>query len=120
VSKPALAIIPSAVADRRLSLKSENPRPTLGDDDARDFSSRQLSTAALTGNITGAVNCFYDITERKHIDQEYVLTRAQVEELTINPPDSAASAMIDRRRGPAHLATAAGCCVNRSSISVEY
>src|SRR6185295_15521854 len=35
------------------------------------------------GNINGAVNCFYDITERKHIDQEYVLTRGQVEELTV-------------------------------------
>jgi PAS domain S-box-containing protein len=37
----------------------------------------------VAGNITGAVNCFYDITERKHIDQEYVLTRGQVEELTV-------------------------------------
>jgi PAS fold len=36
------------------------------------------------GNIAGAVNCFYDITERKQIDQEYVLTRGQVEELTVN------------------------------------
>ena len=35
------------------------------------------------GNLTGAVNCFYDITQRKHIDQEYVLTRVQVEELTV-------------------------------------
>jgi PAS domain S-box-containing protein len=35
------------------------------------------------GNITGAVNCFYDVTERKHIDQEYALTRGQVEELTV-------------------------------------
>jgi PAS domain S-box-containing protein len=34
---------------------------------------RPLKDAA--GNIAGAVNCFYDITERKHIDQEYVLTR---------------------------------------------
>ena len=42
---------------------------------------RPLKDAA--GNITGAVNCFYDITERKHIDQEYVLTRGQVEELTV-------------------------------------
>jgi len=42
---------------------------------------RPLKDAA--GNITGAVNCFYDITERKHIDQEYALTRAQVEELTV-------------------------------------
>jgi PAS domain S-box-containing protein len=42
---------------------------------------RHLKDAA--GNITGAVNCFYDITERKHIDQEYVLTRGQVEELTV-------------------------------------
>ena len=39
---------------------------------------RPLKDAA--GNINGAVNCFYDITERKHIDQEYVLTRGQVEE----------------------------------------
>ena len=42
---------------------------------------RPLKDAA--GNIAGAVNCFYDITERKHIDQEYVLTRGQVEELTV-------------------------------------
>jgi PAS domain S-box-containing protein len=42
---------------------------------------RPLKDAA--GNITGAVNCFYDITERKHIDQEYALTRDQVEELTV-------------------------------------
>ena len=42
---------------------------------------RPLQDAA--GNIAGAVNCFYDITERKHIDQEYVLTRGQVEELTV-------------------------------------
>jgi PAS domain S-box-containing protein len=42
---------------------------------------RPLKDAA--GNINGAVNCFYDITERKHIDQEYVLTRGQVEELTV-------------------------------------
>jgi PAS domain S-box-containing protein len=42
---------------------------------------RPLKDAA--GNITGAVNCFYDITLRKHIDQEYVLTRGQVEELTV-------------------------------------
>jgi hypothetical protein len=35
------------------------------------------------GNITGAVNCFYDITGRKHVEQEYVLTRGQVEELTV-------------------------------------
>ena len=42
---------------------------------------RPLKDAA--GNITGAVNCFYDITERKQIDQEYVLPRGQVEELTV-------------------------------------
>jgi two-component sensor histidine kinase len=42
---------------------------------------RPLKDAA--GNITGAVNCFYDITERKQIDQENVLTRGQVEELTV-------------------------------------
>jgi PAS domain S-box-containing protein len=42
---------------------------------------RPLKDAA--GNIAGAVNCFYDITERKHMDQEYVLTRGQVEELTV-------------------------------------
>lgn len=42
---------------------------------------RPLKDAA--GNITGAVNCFHDITERKHAEQEYVLTRNQVEELTL-------------------------------------
>jgi PAS domain S-box-containing protein len=42
---------------------------------------RPLKDAA--GNVTGAVNCFYDITERKHAEQEYVLTRCQVEELTV-------------------------------------
>ena len=36
-----------------------------------------------SGNVTGAVNCFYDITELMHIDQEYALTRGQVEELTV-------------------------------------
>jgi hypothetical protein len=35
------------------------------------------------GNITGAVNCFYDITGHKRVEQEYVLTRNQVEELTL-------------------------------------
>jgi len=35
------------------------------------------------GNITGAVNCFYDFTGRKQVEQEYVLTRNQVEELTL-------------------------------------
>ena len=35
-----------------------------------------------SGNITGAVNCFHDITGRKQAE-EYVLTRKQVEELTV-------------------------------------
>jgi PAS domain S-box-containing protein len=42
---------------------------------------RPLKDAA--GNISGAVNCFHDITGRKHVEQEYVLTRNQVEELTV-------------------------------------
>ena len=37
----------------------------------------------VAGNIVGAVNCFHDITERKHAEQEYVLTRNQVVELTV-------------------------------------
>ncbi len=37
----------------------------------------------LAGNVIGAVNCFHDITGRKSVEQDYVLTRNQVEELTL-------------------------------------
>ena len=57
---------------------------------------RPLKDAA--GNITGAVNCFHDITERKHAEQEYVLTRNQVEELTVRlAQERDQSRAVDRR-----------------------
>jgi PAS domain S-box-containing protein len=69
---------------------------------------RPLKDAA--GNITGAVNCFHDITERKQAEQEYVLTRNQVEELTLKLAQERdqSRALIDAQPAAIYTADAAG------------
>ena len=69
---------------------------------------RPLHDAA--GNITGAVNCFHEITERRHSEQEYVLTRDQVEELTVKLTQERdqSRALIDAQPAAIYTTDAAG------------
>ncbi len=69
---------------------------------------RPLHDAA--GNITGAVNCFHDITERKQAEHEYVLTRKQVEELTVKLAEerNQSRAVIDAQPAAIYTTDAAG------------
>ena len=62
------------------------------------------------GNITGAVNCFHDITGRKQAEQDYVLTRNQVEDLTLTLAQERdqSRALIDAQPAAIYTTDAAG------------
>jgi PAS domain-containing protein len=80
---------------------------------------RPLKDAA--GNINGAVNCFHDITGRKHVEQKYVFTRGQVEELTVKLAQERVQsrALIDAQPAAIYTTDAAGTITFYNEAAAE-